>query len=340
MKQVQSFFYSLFKENTLVLVEGVIWNIENEQKDENYFRWYTRKFGVVKDKELRHLEEDYLEKHRGEIDKSWNKTINGVLGCKVNQEDIRLGDFVLNDLIRKRKERRVDTRYTLDELLNKKDVFICEGGVFDLTQQKNKSHEIRIDRTSYSIGRQITEVEYLEENYAQVFGKGFGEKENLVNTKGLRELLLKGGFYDRRTNIGFEKTAKGFFVYTLVEPYALYETRNKKYYGFGEAKVGIQLWPTYDEITWHDAVVMNKYIHPALAREDEYQKICTGNFSYSTIRNKYESKADQIKVALQKARGILERGYFSRSGAWNSLTEAKYKERELKEPRGWRVTNL
>ncbi len=339
MKPTQSFFYNLFKENTLVLVEGFVWNIKNKQEDGNYFRWYTKTFGVVKDKKLRHLEEDYFENHREDTKKTWAKTANEILGCKINSEDLRLGDFALNELIR-RREKRIDKACTLDELLNRKDVFICEGTIFDLTKLKSENNEVRINKTSYSIGRQITEVDYLEEDYSQTFREGLNGKHNLICVKEINDLLLKDGFYDRKTNIGFEKTRDGFFVYTLVEPYVLYEDKNKKYYKFGEAKVGIQIWLADDEIVWQDAVVMNKYMHPALASHAEHQRICTGRFSYATIRKRYDSKADQIKIALQKAKSTLERGYFSRNGAWNSLTEAKYKERELEEPRGWRVTNL
>ncbi|MEM4244823.1 MAG: hypothetical protein QW404_00030 [Candidatus Nanoarchaeia archaeon] len=310
----QSPVHRIFKEKTLIIAEGEIWEIKKKKLDENYFKWYTKIFGVQRTGHLRDLEEDYNE--------------------MCNKDDkLRLVAFVINNVIRKNRESNTKT-ITLEDLI-KKPTFVCMGNMYKLSNTKTQSHEIKIKNKSYSVQEKITELEQFERLYQNLDARLRG----CFNYE-IKKIARQAKFYDPKENIGFEDTEKGFFLYTLVKPYALYERTNSKYYGFGEAKIGIQIRIVDNEIVWHDAVVMNKYIHPALPDDDEYQKICTGNFSFETIRQKYKGKAEQIRIALEEARRMIERGYFSRDGSWNTLQDPKYKQLELKNIMGWRVTNI
>jgi len=328
----QTFVYKELNENTAAIVDGRIWGVKERKEDDNYFRWYGKIFGVVKGKTLRALEEDYLEKHEHEI-KQPNKEGG------INYEDTQLADFVIKNVIGKvpYKNKRRD-KQLIEEVLYMSALFACCGSLYEVNQGKNENHELRIEGKSYSIGKELTELEELERKYER-------KLENILTRQarynsGTTKIIEKGRFYNQNENIGFEKTENGFFVYTVVKPYSLYERYNNKYYGFGEAKIGIKLEIVDEEIAWQSAVVINRYIHPALPNLGTYQRICTGNYSYDTLREKYDDKAKQIRAALGEAVRMIERGYFSAKGSWNKLTNSEYMKLEIKNPKEWRVTNV
>lgn len=147
---------------------------------------------------------------------------------------------------------------------------------------------------------------------------------------------IKDSFYSKEMNLGFEKNDYGFFIYTVVEPYVLYEKRNGKYYKFDEAKIGVEIIGE----TWREPIVINSYSHPALRSKNiAFQKICNGSYDYNAIRRKYKQE-DQVKVVLEKAKSMMLRGYFSQKGSWHSLTELMFKEHEVYNPDKRTVSNL
>jgi hypothetical protein len=334
-----SCFYQIFKQNTLIVIDRAIWNIKNRREDKNYFRWYSRTFGIEKGSSLRALEEDYLEKHQEQIKQLRDESASRLVKENTDEEEIRLAHFAINNIVRRSDEEEDNSSYTIEEALDR-DAFVCEGTLFHINKNKNNNHEIKIGERAYSIDKKIAEVEQLEEEYKRKLQERItGWQKKIQKTREITRILEEGGFYDRKSGIGFEKTRKGFFVYTITEPYALYERENNKHYGFPRAKIAIQVEQTEGGVAWHDAIVMNKYMHPALHDNAEYQNICTGKFSYNTIRERCAKKSDQIRVALQTARDMMERGYFSRKGSWNALTDPKYKDMEITNLERWRVTN-
>lgn len=185
---MQSPAYKLFKENTLIITGGFIWNIKNKREDENYFRWYTRTFGITKGNKLSALEEDYLENHQDRIKQN------------TGEDYIRLTDFALKVIMRK-KETSYNTSYAIEALLNR-PLFICDGVIYRLEKTRNENHEIRINKETYSIDKKLIETEEFEYR----FGRKLEEKIKRDYTgKRTEKFASQEEFYDARENLGFEK---------------------------------------------------------------------------------------------------------------------------------------
>ncbi|MFH1332125.1 MAG: hypothetical protein ABIH63_02465 [archaeon] len=304
----RSFIYQELMDRTAVIMHGAIWPVVGRKTNQNYFRWYTKTFGIEKGKELKDLQEDYKER------------------CEhsTKTQDPEIVNFFINHVIRNKQERK---EKNLEEWA--RDYFVCCNSLFEIKNGKQPNHEILIQGKSYNIDRKIMTLGEMEQNTTKP-----QEYENRVVT-----IAQQQKYYDRNEKLGIEKAEGKFYIHKINEPYALYERKNGKHYGFGRAKIGVEVENADGEVVWHDAVVMNEYMHPALKGNEAYQKICTGTFSFDNIRRKYGDKGKQIRVALEEARRMLERGYFSQQGSWNELTEEKYKELELQNTKGWRITN-
>lgn len=184
--------------------------------------------------------------------------------------------------------------------------FFYRDNLFEILESRNSNH-IKLNNTTYSIG----------------------SLEGKART-------IKDRFYNKENNLGFERNDFGFFIYTLVEPYILYERKNRKYYKFDRAKIGVELIGK----AWKDPIIINPYSHPALRyKNKDFQKICNGSCDYNAIRKKYRLE-DQIKVVLEKARHMILRGYFSQKGSWHSLTEPIFREHIVCNPDKGMVSNL
>jgi len=302
----RSFIYQELTDRTAVIMHGTIWQVTGRRANQDYLRWYTKTFGIEKVKELKELQEDYRERY------------------KQNTQDFDIANFFLNQVIRNKQERK---EKTLEEWVG--NYFVCSNSLFEIKNGRQPTHEILIQGKSYSIDRKIMTLEEMEQDITKP-----KEYESRIIA-----IAQQQRYYDRNEKLGIEKVGGKSYIHTITEPYALYERKNGRHYGFGRAKIGVEVESVDGEIVWHDAVVMNEYMHPALKGNEPYQKICTGTFSFDNIRRKYGAKGKQIRVALEEARRMLERGYFSQQGSWNELTEEKYKELELQNTRGWRITN-
>lgn len=337
MNLPRSLAYERFKNSEpAVIMQGTVWNITKEREGENYLRWHTKIFGLAKENTLRTLEEDYMEFNEKNIKKFKDEKASQDAGRRVGAEDIELADFMINGVVRRGKGEEKKTSCALEEVLQK--MFFCNETFYEISETRNQNHEIRMGRKSYSINKWAMQLNDMEKKYAKKLEQRITTYEGSLRGKTAAK-ILENKYYNGQEKIGFQKTSRGFFAYTKIESYALHERNNNKHYGFGEAEVGTQLELTNGEVVWHDPVVMNHYMHPGLPGEGTYQKICPGKFSYDKIRRDYGCKAQQIRLALEEARRMIERGYFSRGGSWNSLNDPRYAAFEIENLEGWRVTN-
>ncbi len=331
----KSFVYNELRNKTAVIMNGTIMEVKERRQNQDYFRWYTKTFGIEKGKNLKTLEEDYLETYQEEIKKLRDEEVNRTTRTTIGAEGLELVDFFIGNVVRDNGTKRAEESCKIEEIL-KGYHFICCNTLYEVKPLRGQNHEIFIEKRSYSIDRKTNSLEGVDEEYR----RAIGQRKNTAKSSQVTRIAEQKKFYDRNQNLGFETTERGFYIYTTVEPYALYERKNRKYYGFGRAKIGVHTEIRDGKIIWHQAVVMNKYIHPALKEDGEYQSICTGNFSYNHLINRHHEEAKQIRAALEEARRMIERGYFSEKGSWNELTHEKYKTMELQNTKGWRVTNI
>lgn len=324
----ETFLHKTLKDRVMVITEGKIWKI-TEEETENKFVWYGKKFGIKEERTLNSVEEDYMEKH----EKTLQEIKEKALGDKIKAEDFELTYFTINQIIKHKTEEQ--KRSVIEEIITK-DIFSCANNVYQMKKGEHPNYKIRIGNKTYNIDKKIASLEQLERNYTlQIIRKitsKFKEKSYLESK--IEE------FYDKKENIGFENKEKGFYAYTILEPYILHERSNGKYYKLGEAKIGVKLSITNQEIAWNDPVVINNYAHPALESFGPYQRICSGKFSYESIRQRHKEKGKQVRAALEQGKRMIARGYFSQGGSWHKLTEPYYNKFEVNERELKKVANL
>ncbi|MFH1850218.1 MAG: hypothetical protein ABH879_08640 [archaeon] len=200
------------------------------------------------------------------------------------------------------------------------------GKLYDLAEGGN---QLLIDGKGYELREAKTSLEGLSERYSARLEdhiiKAAGDcRQNIRIGSGVSAAASQGFYYDPEKKVGCE-VKNGFFLYTIVDPYILYEPANGRYYGFPEAKIGIELCTREGIILWKDPVVINPYSHPSLhLRNGAYQRICNGSFSYTDLKKNYPDIITQLCRLISKSRDLMTRGYYGESGAWHSLEEPMF----------------
>ncbi len=176
----------------------------------------------------------------------------------------------------------------------------------------------------YSIGDSISKMNLLSgldrshngiiEGYVQ-FKKGLYGK---LKEKGAGSSDDHPGFsFDELgIPIGCEFIEGSFFIYKKVEPFCLYEESNGRYYGFDEARAGVELKKEDGLYKLGDPLVINEYSHPSLAKINKpMQKICAGAGKDFLTELKAQLKQDQSQLVQQVSKildysvAMLESGY-------------------------------
>lgn len=363
-----TFFYNFFKDNTFFVVGNTIYNPNQSPNSDSAMAVGEKKFYFTEGLKLSKLEALYFQNKDFELKEYGNNQLKKILDDekKVNKDYYQLGqelefvEFVFYDLLKNREKQKeikiisVEKDTCLIDSLFKYDCFVWNGRLYKLEKGKNDSSSIRINNYCYSIGARLeTSLEDLEEDYLKSIEEKVssqltkGQESLLSKLKGLKEkkglisLLNRGEFFDAKEKIGFKKDSKGFFVTTKSQKtYVLYEPSNGKYYRFGEALIGIRLTKRGKNIEWHDPIIINPYIHPALPSENyvPYQRICPGDYDYKKEADG-KSLDEAVKLLLGKARSFIERGYYGVNGAHHSLTKKHFQSLETKDFNPREVTN-
>lgn len=326
----ETFLHKTLKDRTMIITEGKIWNV-TEEDTENKLVWYGKKFGIKEERTLKSIEEDYMEKYEKTIKEIKEKALEK---HKIKADDFEIAYFAINHVIGHKKEGQ---KSSIIEEIVKENLFSCANALYKLKKGRHPNHKIRIGKEVYSIDKKIASLEQLERNYALQIVKKITSK---FKEKSYLEPIHAAEFYNKKENIGFERKERGFYAYTILKPYILYENCNGKYYKLGEAKIGVKLSITNQGIGWNDPVVINNYVHPALESFGPYQRICSGKFSYESIRQRHKEKGKQVRAALEQGKRMIERGYFSQGGSWHKLTEPYYRSMEIMNLTGRRVANI
>lgn len=325
MELPETFFKQYCRKNTFFLIGSVPYNICIGWKGGDCFEWYGKKFGIEEGESFEKLETLCLESQRRNVDKS----IKTVGKTYIDPTLLELVSFAYEEVINDSKMELQKEIPVIKQLL-KKDYFVYDGKFFDLSITA-KGHA-SINGKRYQIGSKCDkDFETLETQYKNFLEKKILESANLGNRAkvSLYGKLAINGYYDPGKDIGFEKNEKGFFVYTIVGPYILYEKNNGYYYTFSKAKTGVRISKKRNGLEWEKAVVISPYMHPALPELENkpFQKICEGVFDY----NKFEKlpPADAIKGLVPEIKRMLQEGYMGQDNAWRPL----YKHKEFEKLR-------
>ncbi|RME55157.1 hypothetical protein D6777_01450 [Candidatus Woesearchaeota archaeon] len=226
--------------------------------------------------------------------------------CTENQ---KLARFVMENIIKKPFTISIENENLLKSCMPFN--FLNDKGTF---KKKKKSilGKIKLFGEKYSFTRNTLDMKVVELDY------------NLkLNTKIGKTTVLEN-YYDAEKNLGFELKNDDFYVYTIVEPYILYDKSTQKKYKFDEAKVGLKLELVNDEVEYGNLVVLNEYSHPALPDFDKpMQTICLGWYDPSTLKINFNLE-NQIVLLLKKGKKALTEEYILPNVAWHKLSEEKF----------------
>lgn len=358
MKLPPTFFYNFLKENTFFVVDNKIYNPTPLYPNGLVLAFNGKKFHFNEGLKLSDLEKLYFQNNDAELKRYGNEVLRNILSNeqeisedyhKLGQE-IELVEFILYNLLKKEKEEdtikilapQKEYSCLIDKLFNQ-NCFVWQGRLYLLQKESNSLFSVKIGNKEYGLGdRCQLDLEELEKKYI----KNIEEKichnlttgkesllrkvEKLKGKKKLIEIIKKKEFYDHEEDIGLKICGEGFFVTKKIKPYVLYEPQNKKYYGFGEALIGVKLEKQNKKISWKDPVVINPYIHPALPSKERKpcQKICNGKFEYSKAV-KGRSIEEALRIILAEAKRMILNGYFGEKGAWHCLTETQFQSLEV-----------
>lgn len=328
MELPETFFKKYCEKNTFFLIEGTPYRVYTNWKSGDYFEWYGKKLGVEKGDSLEKLETFYLESQKRNI----NPNIKTINKAHIDPTLLELVSFAYEEVINNNKLELQKEIPVIKQLL-KKNYFVWNGKFFDLSTKS--TGYVSIKGKKYQIGSKCDkDLEKLEAQYKTFLEKRVLEGTNLGDKAKLsfyKNLAIKG-YYDNNKKIGFENNEKGFFIYTIVNHYILYEKNNHNYYFFPEAKSGVKISKKRNGIEWEKAMVISPYMHPALPEFGKpFQKICEGTLNY----NKFEKlpPADAIKIFLSvEVNRMLQSGYQGQDNAWNPIYKHKEFEKLRVEP--------
>ncbi len=323
MELPETFFKKYCMKNTFFLIGGIPYNVCIGKKSDGYFEWYGKRLSIEKGESFEKLETLYLESQRRNVDKYIEKADKTYIDPTL----LELVNFAYERVINNGTIELQKGIPVIKQLLQK-NYFVYNGKFFDLSIKANGHASINGKR--YQIESKCDQdFEKLETQYKNLLERRMLESTNLGNkaSVSLYEKLAINGYYDHDKSIGFEKNEKGFFVYTIISPYILYEPNNKCYYSFSQAKAGVRISKKRDIIEWEKIVVITPYIHPALPELENksFQKVCEGVFDYSRLEKL--PPADAIKQLVPKEiERMLQKGYWGQHDAWKPIY--KYKEFE------------
>lgn len=364
-----SFFYKFFKENNFFVIDNIVYNLKAFPGEAGTFFIGKKRFGINEGLKLSKIEEVYFSNYNTTLKEYGNRIVGKILQEEKGiykdyhnlGQEIELIEFVFYNLIKKEKKNikevktlKVQSRNIplIEEILNH-NCFVQEGNIYLLKEGKKGNVFAKIkDRCYYSDKCLDKSLEDLEKNYIKKveekicneLTKGqdslLDQIKSLNKKKEIIKLINKGEFYDQKEEVGFLKDDFGFFVVRKIKPYILYENWNNKYYQFGEAIIGIKLGKKGRKIQWHDPIVINPYIHPALpdTNWNSHQKICKGNYDYQQA-TKGRSLEESIRILLGEGKRMLTSGYYGVKGAWHFLTEEPFQKLEVKQYDPTEVSN-
>lgn len=382
MKLPPSFFYKFFKDNTFFVVDKTIYNIKFEVNGGGVFSIGQKRFGIDEGLKLNKLEEIYFSNNDSELEEYGNKLLQKTLSDEreINKnyhelgEDLEFLELVWYGILKKKKGGKPNIKllkiqreesYIIDDLFQY-DCFVWKGKLYKIKDNKEGFFSAKINNKIYSGGESLgLNLEELEKKYLQkIEGKicnklTKGQDSLLSKVKGLKEkkelidLLKKREFFDEEEGIGFKKDSKGFFVTRKAasnapkringkRTYVLLERSNGKYYRFEEALIGVKLTKNGNRIQWHDPIVIQPYIHPALPQKSftSHQRICPGPADYNKL-TKDKMIGDAVKDLLSEGQRLILHGYFlpNGQGAYFSLSNKHFQELEVKNYDKMEVTN-
>lgn len=334
MELPETFFKQYCKKNTFFLIGGVPHNVCINQKSDDYFEWFGKRFGIEKGESFEKLETLYLESQRRNV----NKNIETAGQTYIDPTLLELVRFAYEEVINNLKTELQKEIPVIKQLLQK-DYFIYNGKFFGLSIKENGHASINDKR--YQIGSKCNQdfekFEKFEKKYEIFLEKRILEGANLGGKAKttLYGKLATNGYYKEEgdKNIGFEKNEKGFFIYTIVDPYVLYEPKNECYYSFSRAKAGIRISKNRNRIEWEKIKVITPYMHPALQllEKKPFQEVCPGVFNYHKLEKLPPTDAIKRLVPTEIKR-MLQEGYIGQDSAWKPLYKYKEFERLKVEP--------
>jgi hypothetical protein len=369
MKLPSTFFYNFFKENTLFVIDGTIYNQNPSSNDGPVLIVGEKKFYFNEGPKLSQLEELYFQNNSSEFKKYGNEVLKNFLsdekGINVDYhelgQEIEFAELALYGILKNEKKEKTPVKIIqskqnscLIEKILDQDCFVLQGKIYSLRKGKDGIFRIKIKNHDYNIHERFdVNLEELEKKYLKnieekIYFDLTNSKESLFKKiKGLKEkkelidIIKKGEFYDEKEELGFKISKEGFFVTKKVKPYVLYEPNNGSYYRFGDMLIGTKLVKQDNLFNWKYPVIINPYIHPALPHAKEakpYQKICNGKYDYYKA---VEGKGfeESVRIVLAAAKRMLLSGYVGEKGAWHFLTEKPFQPLEVKEFDPKEVTN-
>ncbi len=280
-----------FSRMQLVVIGGTVYNVCDEGKSHGSIMLEGRKRRLVKGEKLSRLEETLLED----------------LGLTNNSLVPQLSTYAkLVGVKAPRKHSGTLVSGCLPE-----NFLVSYGKVVRLEPGNG---EVSTDEGSYKTEGMALSIGAIGRRFQQPY------RDN-----GTSPLSNRRSHYSLRHNLGFEINENAFHLYTKVQDYILYEKLNGNYYKFPRAKVATKLISNRGSIIWNQLVVMGAYTHPSLAYTNKpFQKICTGDFSYSSIKRKHANIEAQLLEVMHFARKVLTECYFSSGQPYSLLTDSKY----------------
>jgi len=126
-------------------------------------------------------------------------------------------------------------------------------------------------------------------------------------------------------NAGFKKADGGYYVYVHTPSYALRSPHLRTeplYQIFPPAKIGVLVSQYHGNFSVGSPVVMNKYKHPFLPRNNGMGKICLGAYNPESARN--VQPEETIFTLLSKSKENLLMGYRTGSNPHVPLTRDRW----------------
>ncbi|MBW2997489.1 hypothetical protein KY349_04080 [Candidatus Woesearchaeota archaeon] len=134
-------------------------------------------------------------------------------------------------------------------------------------------------------------------------------------------MLNADKFYDPKKNLGFIKNSRGFFIFTKIPNYILWEHEEDQYFRFPSAKVAVKVSLNQgNRIGISNPLVIEKYRHPGLDEiDDDYQHICFQFFEPTAIKRMPAAK--KVHTMLYEGCRMLMANYCSSGKAYFNLED-------------------
>lgn len=377
-----TFFYKFFKENTFFIVNKTVYNIKFNINGQGLLSVGKKKFGIDEGLKLATLEELYFSNNDSELKEYGNNLLTNILSeeKEINKnfhelgKDLEFLEFLWYKILKNKKKEKPKIKpikiqkkdsCIIDNLFSQ-DYFVWKGRFYNLNNNEKGSFSAKIKNRIYSDGESLDlsleeqEKKYLQKIEEKIYNQLTKGQDSLLNKvkrlkekKELIDVLKKGEFFDEKENIGFRKDGKGFFVTRKAasdapqktngkKTYVLYERSNGKHYRFEEALIGVKLTKKNDRLQWHDPVVVQPYIHPALPQKSStsHQRICSGGVDYNKLTSR-KSLEDSVKALLSEGQRLILHGYFlpKGHGAYFSLSDKHFQDLEVQNYDLREVTN-